>query len=798
MWLQIERLLLRRSILILLLLLLLLAGIQTAYKGWQLIGQPFAGFALNDNLTVSNTQLQHWTGYQTPLEPRSHLLTLNGQPIHHIDEWKTKSAAVPVGTPLTYTFRLRNGKEQTLTIPTMRFTLRDYVNSILTLLSLTLSQGLMALCIVFSNRNYQPVKHVLLFALVTAYAAVLYADMIYFHTLAFWNYTTCVWFGCVLLQLGYVLNRRLWPAPWYNRLTHLNVAVALLYTLVPAVAYGRFQTDWQQPGVELYYHFERTDDVWLALAFILFPFLALYSYLKAPFDSLEKRQGRLIILGSIVGFSPMVLLFFIPTLLGIKPIFSTGLAILALNVFPLCVVYAMWKHHAFGLERFLRQGTVYYGLSLVVGGAYGLFSVLLEHLLVVFLPVHHDLVLFVPALLSVALAMRLHAPIQLGIDKAFYRQRLNWQQWLRAFEAQAQDCLNQEQLYTQLMQSLHCAFSPHWLAIYATDPQGQLRYQTGMDVTVPPPSLTEQQDLAHTQDGLVWISSDPDPPLWLVLGPRRSELGYGPEEKQHIRQLLDLFFQYLGPIRLTEDMWQMQIQQQHLASRNAFLNQLAINLSHDLKSPLANCYHMVNTLKTQEQAGALSPTDLAQGLHKLTRIFGKLTQYIMMSLDRERLKHQSLQLQQEVVEVQVVCEECCLLHDEQLKQAGLGLVVDYPAKSVQFRGDRMRFEHVISNLLANALRYAHSQIAISVSCASATIVVTVADDGPGIPLEQQAHVFERYSYDHQENKRVGSGLGLWICKTYVEMMGGHIALVEQGGGACFQVQVPALVEAKPA
>jgi heavy metal sensor kinase len=101
-------------------------------------------------------------------------------------------------------------------------------------------------------------------------------------------------------------------------------------------------------------------------------------------------------------------------------------------------------------------------------------------------------------------------------------------------------------------------------------------------------------------------------------------------------------------------------------------------------------------------------------------------------------------------------------------------------------------ERVFDNLLENALRYAPagSAIEIEATARAGTARVTVADHGPGVPLDESTRVFERF---HRSPGATGpgAGLGLAIARTIVEAHGGQISVAETpGGGATFIVELP--------
>ena len=109
--------------------------------------------------------------------------------------------------------------------------------------------------------------------------------------------------------------------------------------------------------------------------------------------------------------------------------------------------------------------------------------------------------------------------------------------------------------------------------------------------------------------------------------------------------------------------------------------------------------------------------------------------------------------------------------------------------------DQSSFRQVLTNLLANAIRFSKEDASIEIALGNTPThtVIEVRDHGEGIPAALRGKVFERfYRADNSRNRETGgSGLGLSIVKTIVERHGGAImALETDGGGATFRVELP--------
>ena len=123
--------------------------------------------------------------------------------------------------------------------------------------------------------------------------------------------------------------------------------------------------------------------------------------------------------------------------------------------------------------------------------------------------------------------------------------------------------------------------------------------------------------------------------------------------------------------------------------------------------------------------------------------------------------------------------------------------------SAQVRGDRTRLEQALINLLDNAVKFNRpgGEVRVESSVADGKVRIVVADNGIGIPSEDQARIFERfYRVDKARSREMGgTGLGLSIVKHVAERMGGAVTVESQlGKGSMFIILLPLSSDHQPA
>jgi PAS domain S-box-containing protein len=125
------------------------------------------------------------------------------------------------------------------------------------------------------------------------------------------------------------------------------------------------------------------------------------------------------------------------------------------------------------------------------------------------------------------------------------------------------------------------------------------------------------------------------------------------------------------------------------------------------------------------------------------------------------------------------------------------ITLTLPPGPVLVTADAERIGQVIANYLSNAIKYSRREqpVAVSLTCEAATARLAVRDHGPGIPLDEQPAIWDRFyrvpGAEHQYGSGIGLGLGLYIAREIVERHGGALALASTPGeGSTFTFTLP--------
>jgi signal transduction histidine kinase len=106
--------------------------------------------------------------------------------------------------------------------------------------------------------------------------------------------------------------------------------------------------------------------------------------------------------------------------------------------------------------------------------------------------------------------------------------------------------------------------------------------------------------------------------------------------------------------------------------------------------------------------------------------------------------------------------------------------------------DTSLLNHILSNLVGNAVRYspAGTQISVTLEQGDTAFTFTIADEGIGIPEAEREKIFEPFVRGSNVGQIGGTGLGLNIVKRYVELLGGRIEVLPVASGTTFRVTIP--------
>src|SRR5512136_1256735 len=214
-------------------------------------------------------------------------------------------------------------------------------------------------------------------------------------------------------------------------------------------------------------------------------------------------------------------------------------------------------------------------------------------------------------------------------------------------------------------------------------------------------------------------------------------------------------------------------------------------ISHELKTPVALIKGYAGTLRRKD--AEWNAATVRESAAVIEEEADRLTQLIDNLLDASRLQAGGLELNLGDVALDQMAKRLVEKFRTQTNQHVLS--VDFPPDWPLVQADAGRMQHVLSNLIGNAIKYSPSGGAVRVTgrVLPGEAIVSVSDEGIGIPVEEQSRIFERfYRVDDALSRRTaGSGLGLYLAKAVIEAHGGRIWVESAPDrGATFSFALP--------
>lgn len=218
-------------------------------------------------------------------------------------------------------------------------------------------------------------------------------------------------------------------------------------------------------------------------------------------------------------------------------------------------------------------------------------------------------------------------------------------------------------------------------------------------------------------------------------------------------------------------------------------------VSHELRTPLTSINGSLGLL-----AGGVVG-ELPSAAQQLVQIAktntDRLVRLVNDILDIEKLEFGQLKLQPAEVEVSALLQEAKLQNQAYADKYSvrLDLVAPTDATPVYLYQDKFRLLQILSNLISNAIKFSpsHSVVKLSYQLKDGQLLIQVKDQGAGIAESFRSKIFQKFAQADSSDSRSnqGSGLGLNISKTLVEMMQGTIDFEsELGKGTCFSLTFP--------
>jgi len=267
---------------------------------------------------------------------------------------------------------------------------------------------------------------------------------------------------------------------------------------------------------------------------------------------------------------------------------------------------------------------------------------------------------------------------------------------------------------------------------------------------------------------------------------RHDEAPFTPDERRLLDALIDQTALAVERARLVEEVEAAKL----AGETERLLTAMMTSISHDLRTPLASILGAVSGLRRfGDDLDRSQRTDLATTIQEEAE---RLDRFVGNLLDMTRLEAGAVGVRLGPIEVGEVVDTGCARVEKLFSRHRV--VRKIPPDLPCVRADYLLLEQCLVNLLDNAAKYAPAGTTITVAAAhhDDKVLLSVLDEGPGVPEDALLRIFEKfYRAESGDRRPAGTGLGLAIAKGFIEAMGGTIlARNRTGGGASFTLAIP--------
>jgi PAS domain S-box-containing protein len=216
--------------------------------------------------------------------------------------------------------------------------------------------------------------------------------------------------------------------------------------------------------------------------------------------------------------------------------------------------------------------------------------------------------------------------------------------------------------------------------------------------------------------------------------------------------------------------------------------------SHELRTPLTALQMQVDSVlrAARLKREPLAPERMAAKMETIHEAVKRLNALINQLLDLSRITSGRLTIEREEADLGKVVLRVLALFRDELERSGCAVTFHADEAPIVGRWDTLRLEQVITNLLANAIKYGLGKpIEVTVRAGEGCGILSVGDQGIGIAEADQRRVFERFERIVTGRNYGGFGLGLWIVREILDAHGGSIEVQSAlGVGSTFTVTLP--------
>lgn len=778
------------------------------------IGKTFPGFVVWDNLIVVALGRESWSGIEARVPFRARVISVDGASVHRREEVLARVRRSPPGTSHSYRFEGPDGTV-TLEVASMRLSVADYLATMGIYVLNGLVFLLTGLAVYYLKPDSRQSRALLSFGVIWGLTLVLAVDLFTAGRLQRIYFLLEALSPAAILHLGLIFPEPRRPLKASSR------PLALLYGAALIV------------GIAQVYLFRRSyagllalnNAVYLAIAATgLFALASIALGAFAARSPLARRRARVVMAGAILAFLIPLLALLAFLLLG-RPV-SFSLLTLTGFVFPLAIGYAVARHDLFEADRFVKRSLAWAVITAIVSLGYALAVLAADRLAAGLALAESPLFPVAFALIALAVIVPLRERVQRGVDRLFYRSKVDYKRTVARVSEQMTAFLDREAIAAYVARTAREVLGIESLSLWeragdmlvrrqetggqeallplsAGDPGVQAFVRRAVllsrdEVEESPRLRAERQGLRalfetlHAQL-LVPLMRQRRVVGLLAAGPKGSGSPLSSDDLDVLRTLANEAAVALANAEAVEKLRaaERQIVQ---SERLVAIGELSAAVAHGIRNPLAGM-RMAAQLGLEDAPPGHPVREYLEDV--LTEV-DKLEAQVRGILDFSRPFEPRL----EPTDLRQLLESLIRTLRPKLESRRIAVRLEAPEGGSVSRftqeappkvsADPAHLIQAFQALLVNAMEAIGEDGRITLEileqgASPGRLRVAIEDTGPGIPAAMRERVFQLF----MTTKSGGTGLGLAVVRKIIERHGGRISLEDAAGaGARFVVELP--------
>jgi signal transduction histidine kinase/CheY-like chemotaxis protein len=585
------------------------------------------------------------------------------------------------------------------------------------------------------------------------------------------------------------------------------LGIIYLPALVILVIYGLFGHNMEA----LYSWFRPLIFLYLMVGFLLGLGSLIHSYFTATYGRI-KQQTKIIMSGAVTGVLPFVLLSVIPEALTGSTWVAPQFTILGIIFIPLALAYTIVRHQLLDIDFYLSRALVYGLITLALVAAYILVTFSLTQITGSLTGTQHMAIIIALSCLALLLFPLVKARIQHRVDQVFYKDRYDYRQSLRSISVALSSSTDLDILSNFIVSSISKTLGLSEACLFIRDETGKLQLSQSSGIYEGWERLNElpgQIETLKEEDkfpekapanlGVEFVvplkSGDQEMGV-LCLGRKVSRAGFSVDDIYFVATFATQAAAAIEKAILLEKGRERERQMQQeliISSRLASIGKLAAGVAHELSNPLTAVVGFSQILLDRDV-----PEDIKEDLEMINEQAERVAKIVSNLLTFARQSKAEVQY----IDINSIISRVLEMRAYEMRVNNIQVTTQFDSDLPRTMADIGQLQQVFLNIIINAeqaMTKAHRKGKLSIKTehieSNGSIIVSIADDGPGIAKGNLDKIFDPFFTTKSAGE--GTGLGLSICHGIIKAHNGRIyAKSKSGKGATFFVELPIVTKSE--